>query len=104
MALVVLGATEWVWVRRATTEIASIPQRTVLVTQQRMLATLVVSNSIALMQAPSAPEREPWRIAREAARQQLDSAISQLGRATAKQAQASEASGVGQARVSAQIR
>lgn len=104
VALVVLGATEWVWVRRATTEIASIPQRTVLVTQQRMLATLVVSNSIALMQAPSAPEREPWRIAREAARQQLDSAISQLGRATAKQAQASEASGVGQARVSAQIR
>lgn len=104
VALVALGATEWVWVRRATAEIASIPQRTVLVTQQRMLATLVVSNSIALMQAPSAPEREPWRIARESARERLDSAIAQLTRATAKQAEASEASGVGQARVSAQIR
>lgn len=104
MALVALGATEWVWVRRATAEIASIPQRTVLVTQQRMLATLVVSNSIALMQAPSAPEREPWRLAREQARQRLDSAVAQLTRATAKQAQASEASGVGQVRVTAQIR
>ncbi len=103
LALVVLGATEWVWVRRATAEIASIPQRTVLVTQQRMLSTLVVSNSIALMQAPSGPDREPWRTAREQAKHRLDSAVAQLTRETAKQAQASEASGVGQGRVSARI-
>lgn len=102
-ALAMLGITEWVWVHQATAEIARIPQRTVLVTQQRMLSTRIVDNTVALMQAPTPEDRAPWRAERELAKHRLDSAMQQLTRAVARQADASEAGGVGQARVSARI-
>ncbi|MBL0940641.1 MAG: diguanylate cyclase [Gemmatimonadaceae bacterium] len=79
-ALFLLGIAEWYWVRRATAAIASVPTRTVLVTQQRMYSTRVVDNTIAFMQAQTAEARVPWRQERLKALQRLSEASTELTR------------------------